>query len=435
MSSNSPIVTSLWREVAALLDSLALEAYAGLAGSEQAQAMEAILRIEARVAAHKMAAARAVAASGAAREHGASSPGQMVANTLGGDRRAADRMLHQADRVAQAPATEAALARGEVSVGQADVIATTVAGLPADLTSEQRRTCEDTLIGAAPGLSLADLRRRADRIADVYAPDQVDRIEAETLSKREQRAWAKTEFWMVDRRDGTHQGGFTVPEVIADQLRTMLDAIAAPRNQRSADDDALLIDERPTTNQRYGHAFCILIEKIPTAVLPGAAGVGPRMTINVDYDVLLGTVRAATLDTGTRLSPGEARRLACELEILPVVLDGDSHVLDVGRAKRHFDRHQRVALGHRDGGCTFPGCERPPDWCDAHHGRDPWSRGGPTDVADGVLLCPFHHRLIHQGEWTLQFAPGGTPEYIPPARVDPNRTPLRNRRYRPTSAA
>ena len=428
-------VTKVWREVAALLDSLPLDSYAALASCEQAQSTEAILRIEARVTAHKMAAARSIASSGFAREHGASSPGQLIANTLGGDRRAADRMLHQAEQVGQAPATETALAKGEISAGQADVIASTLAGLPPDVTPEQKQACEDTLIGDAPRLSLKDLRRRADRIADVFAPDQVDAIESETLAEREKRAWAKTEFWMVDRRDGTHQGGFTIPEFVADQLRTMLDTVAAPRNQREPDDSDVLLDERPTTNQRHGHAFATLIEKFPTGVLPGAAGVGPRMTVNVDFDVLVGTVRAATLDTGTRLSPGEARRLACDLEILPVVLDGESSVLDVGRAKRHYDRHQRVALGHRDGGCSFPGCDRPPDWCDAHHGREPWSHGGPTDIADGVLICPFHHRLIHQGEWTLRFADDGVPEYIPPPRIDSTGTPRRNQRYRPRTVA
>ncbi len=430
MSSKQPAV-GLWRQVATLLDSLRLEAYAELPVDEQAAATEAILRVEARVAAHKMAAARAIAASDVAREHGASSPGQLIANTLGGDRGAADRMLHQAERVGQAPATESALAKGEISVGQADVIASTVAGLPADVTPEQKQACEDTLIGDAPLMSLKDLRRRADRIADVYAPEKVDEVEAETLAEREKRAWAKTEFWMADRRDGTYQGGFTVPEMIADQLRTMLDAIAAPRNNHTAENQTdVLLDERPTTNQRNGHAFATLIEKFPTGVLPGAAGIGPRMTVNVDFDTLIGTVRAATFDTGTRLSPGEARRLACDLEILPVVLDGESTVLDVGRAKRHYDRHQRVALGHRDGGCTFPRCDRPPDWCDAHHGRDPWSRGGPTDIADGVLICPFHHRLLHQGEWSLLFADDGVPEYVPPRRIDPTGTPRRNQRYR-----
>jgi hypothetical protein len=411
------------------LDAVPLDSYAALSSSERAAACESLMRLEARVKAHQMAAARSAHASGTAREMGASSTGQMLANSFGGDRRAGDRLLHQAERVSKAPATESALAKGVISTAQADVIASTIDQLPDDVTPEQKQACEDTLIGEAPRLSLKDLRRRADRIADVFAPDQVDAIESETLAEREKRAWAKTEFWMMDRRDGTYQGGFTVPEFVADQLRTMLDAIAAPRNQRPDAEDAVL-DERPTTNQRYGHAFATLIEKYPTGVLPGAAGVGPRMTVNVDFDVLIGTVRAATLDTGTRLSPGEARRLACDLEILPVVLDGESSVLDVGRAKRHYDRHQRVALGYRDGGCTFPGCERPPDWCDAHHGRDPWSRGGPTDVADGVLICPFHHRLLHQGEWALRFADDGVPEYVAPPRVDPTGTPRRNQRYR-----
>lgn len=412
-----------------LLDTVPLDSYAALSSTDLAAACESLMRLEARVKAHQMSAARSAHETGAAREMGASSTGQMLANSFGGDRRSGDRLLHQAERVSRAPATETALAKGEISSAQADVIASTIDGLPTDLTPEQKQACEDTLIGDAPRLSLKDLRRRADRIADVYAPDQVDAIEAETLAEREKRAWAKTEFWMIDRRDGTSQGGFTVPEMVADQLRTMLDTIAAPRNNSVPDDDVLL-DERPTTNQRYGHAFATLIEKFPTGVLPGAAGVGPRMTVNVDFDTLVGTVRAATLDTGTRLSPGEARRLACDLEILPVILDGESSVLDVGRAKRHYDRHQRVALGHRDGGCTFPGCERPPDWCDAHHGREPWCRGGPTDIADGVLICPFHHRLLHQGEWTLRFADDGVPEYVPPRRIDPSGTPRRNQRYR-----
>ena len=431
-------MTTVRQSLAAMhdeLDGIPLESYAALSSTERAAACESLMRLEARVKAHQMAAARSAHQTGTARDLGASSTGQMLANSFGGDRRAGDRLLHQAERMVQAPATEAALAKGEISTAQADVIASTIGGLPADVSPEHQQACEDTLIGDAPRLSLKDLRRRADRIADVFAPDQVDRIEAETLAEREKRAWAKTEFWMVDRRDGTAQGGFTVPELVADQLRTMLDAIAAPRNQHQADEGDVLLDERPTTNQRYGHAFATLIEKYPTSVLPGAAGVGPRMTVNVDFDVLVGTVRAATLDTGSRLSPGEARRLACDLEILPVVLDGESSVLDVGRAKRHYDRHQRVALGHRDGGCTFPGCDRPPDWCDAHHAREPWSHGGPTDIADGVLVCPFHHRLLHHAEWALRFADDGVPEYIPPRRIDPTGTPRRNQRYRPRPAA
>jgi len=51
---------------------------------------------------------------------------------------------------------------------------------------------------------------------------------------------------------------------------------------------------------------------------------------------------------------------------------------------------------HRDGGCRFPGCDRPPGWCDAHHIVH-WAHGGPTALDNLVLLCRPHHRLLHAG--------------------------------------
>ena len=196
MSSNR--VIDVWRQASALLDSIPLDAYAGLSPAEQVDVIAAISRHEARTTAHKLAATRAVAQPEAARSHGAASTGALLANTFGGDRRAGDRLVHQAERMGAAPATESALGQGLISAGQADVIASTVAGLPKDLSAHDRQACEDTLIAAAPMLSIKDLRRRADRIADVYAPDDVDRIENQTLAEREKAAWAKAEFWMVD---------------------------------------------------------------------------------------------------------------------------------------------------------------------------------------------------------------------------------------------
>ncbi len=84
----------------------------------------------------------------------------------------------------------------------------------------------------------------------------------------------------------------------------------------------------------------------------------------------------------------------------------------------------------RDQGCVFPGCERPAAWCEAHH-RIPWSRGGPTDLDNGCLLCSFHHHLIHQGEWDLDLATDGITDVIPPARIDPERRPIRHQRFKP----
>jgi 5-methylcytosine-specific restriction protein A len=59
----------------------------------------------------------------------------------------------------------------------------------------------------------------------------------------------------------------------------------------------------------------------------------------------------------------------------------------------------------RDGGCVFPGCDRKPKWCDAHHLK-PWEDDGPTDLDNGCLLCRRHHTLIHHRGWTLERAAG-----------------------------
>jgi hypothetical protein len=94
---------------------------------------------------------------------------------------------------------------------------------------------------------------------------------------------------------------------------------------------------------------------------------------------LLGGEAAAKLDTGDRISASEARRLACEAGIVPVVLGGRSEPLDVGRAKRLHTGPQRVA----------------------------WARGGRTSVKDGVMLCPRHHTFAHDRRYRMQHSPAG----------------------------
>lgn len=418
---------SVVRDASTLLDSRPLAYYGDLSPAEQVRSAREIQQLKARIVAHELASARALRDSEAARSQGAASTGALLASTFGGDRRAGDRLVHRAEKLAAAPATEAALGQGLISAGQADVIAATVAGLPKDLPAEQRRTCEDTLIAAAPSLSITDLRRRADRIADVYAPDEVDRIENQRLVERERAAWAKTEFWMVDQHDGTHKGGFVLPDLPAEQLRKMVDVLMAPRNSRLPDDDPVLLAERPTGAQRAGHAFAELVQRYPTDRLPGSTDShGAQLVVTIDYDTLIGAVVPGTLETGTRISAQEAVRLACDLGVMPMVVNGAALPLHLGRTARLFNRAQRRALAHRDGGCAFPGCDRPPGWCEAHHAGDPWCTGGQTNLDEGVLLCAFHHRLVHTTEWEVRIV-DQVPEFLPPAALDPTRRPRRNR--------
>jgi hypothetical protein len=114
-----------------------------------------------------------------------------------------------------------------------------------------------------------------------------------------------------------------------------------------------------------------------------------------------GAWAGARLGSGTPLHPGTARRLACDAGLLPVVLGTASELLDVGRLHRLVTPAIRRALNIRDGGCRFPGCDRPVAWCDAHHLKS-WVLGGLTSVDNMLLLCRRHHVLVHEHGWSIR---------------------------------
>ncbi|GGP58201.1 HNH endonuclease signature motif containing protein [Saccharothrix coeruleofusca] len=182
-------------------------------------------------------------------------------------------------------------------------------------------------------------------------------------------------------------------------------------------------DTRPLA-QRQGEAFGELLGlALRSAELPSEAGERPHVNITLDYAALRRGVGRAALDGGRQLSAAQVRRIACDAKVVPVVLGGRSEVLDVGRAKRVLTLAQRRALHVRDGGCAFPGCDRPPKWCEVHHVVH-WVDGGQTDVANLVLLCKKHHALAHGSQWRIVMD-GGVPFFVPPRQEGPRRHPRR----------
>ncbi|MFC7491959.1 MULTISPECIES: HNH endonuclease signature motif containing protein [unclassified Knoellia] len=96
----------------------------------------------------------------------------------------------------------------------------------------------------------------------------------------------------------------------------------------------------------------------------------------------------------TMLAPSAVRQLACDADVIPVVLGADGEVADLGRVTRLFTSGQRRFLWHRDGQCTFPGCRAPAAWTQAHH-LVHWVDGGPSDLQNAALLCQRHHTQVH----------------------------------------
>ena len=175
------------------------------------------------------------------------------------------------------------------------------------------------------------------------------------------------------------------------------------------------------------------------ALAPSHGGDRPRISITLSYQTLLDSARDG-LPTGHLTSTGEAvpagqlRQLLCDADILPAVLGGQSEVLDVGRTQRLVTPPIRAALQLRDQGCIFPGCDKPPTACHAHH-LIPWWAGGRTSLSNLVLVCAHHHGIVEPGHdptadrWRARLSADGIAEVIPPLRVDPQQRARRHARF------
>ncbi|OZC86069.1 HNH endonuclease [Rhodococcus sp. 06-412-2C] len=122
------------------------------------------------------------------------------------------------------------------------------------------------------------------------------------------------------------------------------------------------------------------------------------------------------------LSRNTSRQLACDCVLTAIVMDENGNPLNLARTARTITAKQRKALTARDHGCAFPGCGKPAAWTEGHHIWH-WGDGGPTDMNNLVLLCGFHHRLIHHSDWEVFIGTDNHPWFVPPATVDPYRQP------------
>jgi hypothetical protein len=122
---------------------------------------------------------------------------------------------------------------------------------------------------------------------------------------------------------------------------------------------------------------------------------------------------AADVEFSMPLSAAAVERLACDCNVTRILLGSDSQVIDVGRSRRTVLAPTKRALHARDRGCRWPGCDRPASWTVAHH-LVHWSRGGPTDIGNLVLLCHRHHWMVHEGGWQLVKTDEGELLAVPP---------------------
>lgn len=312
------------------------------------------------------------------------------------------------------PATAAALAAGEIGTGQLRVITETIAALPASVPEPARERAEVDLAGYARDFDPRRLRIIAHRLLTKLDPDGPPPSDDPTPA-----APARGELWLRDRRDGRlGLEGWLDPEH-GTLVRSLIEQFAGRRPTADG------VPDSRTLPQRQADALIELCDRARvTDEFPTIGGEPPHVTVTIDWDALRTGLGAATLDYGQLINAAEARRLACDCKLIPVVLGGESEPLDVGRAMRTVPLGIRHALTARDGGCSFPGCDRPPGLCAAHHVLH-WIDGGTTTVGNCCLLCPMHHQQVHLQGWDITIR-GGRVEFRPPTIMDPDRRPLSN---------
>ncbi|MDQ3416996.1 MAG: HNH endonuclease [Actinomycetota bacterium] len=337
----------------------------------------------------------------------------------------ANRVCRLAAGLAAVPATAAKLATGGIDADQAQVIAGAVGGLPDEVGAELRVTAEAWLLDQAEVHHAGVLAGLAGHLLEVVAPEVAEAKLAERLEREEQRAADRCDRLSAQpnwRGRMTVRGDFD-PDTWG-TVAAALDPFTKPAPVH--DPDAVQVRDPRRYDQRLADGLVeVARRQLVGGTLPVRGGKRPQVVVTIDHDRLVDQVGLGLLDSGVPVTAATARRIACDAQLISMVLGANGVPLDVGRSERLFSGELRAALVARDRGCAFPGCTRPPDWCEGHHIVH-WADGGSTSLANAALLCGHHHRVVHRGQWQIQMHPHGRPEFLPPAHLDPQQRPRSN---------
>ncbi len=259
-----------------------------------------------------------------------------------------------------------------------------------------------------------DLKLLANRVVDGIDPDGT--LPGDELNTD------RRYFHLRSTRDGAYVGDFRLTETAGAKLMTLLDPLAKLRVDRSGG-----VDSR-TFGQRTHDALEDLCDRqLRVGDIPDACGIPATVIVTIDADDLTNRVGSGRTADGTLIPTAKLLQLANSAEIIPAVLTASGEVLDLGRSRRIASRSQTLALIARDGGCSFPGCAHPPQYCERHHIRE-WLNGGLTNLKNLTLVCAYHHHNFLARGWTCRINSDGIPEWTPPKWVDRDQKPMINTR-------
>jgi Domain of unknown function (DUF222) len=371
--------------VAAAVAALAEVDPAGLPAAAQLDVLRRVWPVLCQLDAQVNRMVGAVHAQGSAGQEGAVSTAAWLRSRLHAGN--VGQRVQVATAMRELPAVAAAFERGEITFAHARIAAKAARDLdPVVLAAGADKLLAEEACAQPP----ARFAEAAAQIRDHFNPDAADKRSRDL----------QTEWLDVDKTFG---GAVSISGVLApdtgELLLQTLGALMPPVNP----------DDLVSATTRRALALGQLC-RIAAAQAPAAGGAKPTVTVTIDWDTLRGQAAGlfdqhgawtgGRLRSGTPIAPQTARRLACDCGLVPMVLGAASEPLDVGRKQRLVTPAIRRALEVRDGGCRFPGCDRPVSWCDAHHVKH-WVHDGPTSLRNMILVCRRHHVLVHECGWSI----------------------------------
>jgi hypothetical protein len=411
-----PVIAGHVGSAHAEVDAAAAVPLGSLGRDELPLALASLAELEAKVASLKLQVLAEAEARRIAEEEAATGTPAWAAKLTGSTRAAMAGGLWLAELLREKyDATREAFADGGIEQAQARAIVRAAEKIPAAATADERRDAEADLVAkAVEGMNARRLRQAGRRMLERINKRLADEQESDMLEDEKKAAEVATELSLWDNGDGTYTGKFTIPELHGQLLKAALERLGSPRRLGRNKAGDLVNDPTVTGGpeglnvyERQGAAFVELLEHLPT---DGLGAVAATLLVKIDLDRLRDGLASAGIDSGVNIAVSDARRLACGAGIVPVVLNGRSEVLDLGRTRRLHSEPQRRALALRHDTCAAQGCERPFAWCDIHHPHA-WSDGGRTDLPNGLPLCGHHHRRAHDNRYELRVLPTGEVRY------------------------
>ncbi len=340
-------------------------------------------------------------------------PGAWLRNQTGIAGHSARTRLTVARGLAVLPSVLEALREGRIGFDHARLIADQADSPNRDNLLEDI----DEILGWAVAKSADDFRD----LLNGWARDLDERREADMTDHERQRRHRKvrrtrtkdglrrTILDFDDETDALVYGA--VRDIVADMLR------AERKAQKAAGDEPgdLRPENRRATPQIWADAFGELARRSRAADVITKHKARPTILAMTEMSVLWDQLKVkgfCELADGTKLTSAQIRRMACEADIIPMVMDTNGVCLDMGDAFRLATDKQRLALRATHATCAVEGCDMDFDWCEIHH-LHPWERGGLTDLDNLVPLCSYHHHLIHDCDTEPEVLPNRVLRVVP----------------------